>query len=114
MKKRTRFLFLTTTLVFGSVVGSYFMLPSNQQMALNNYKDKNYAEALAIYEKQLADDNLSVDTVSTLTKVYLQYAKIDEAISVMEKFVAQNPSNLEARQELGSLYQYGQRTDDYV
>jgi tetratricopeptide (TPR) repeat protein len=114
MKKRTRFLFLTTTLVFVSVIISYFLLPSNEQMALNNYKDKNYAEALAIYEKQLADDNLSVDTVSTLTKVYLQYAKIDEAISVMEKFVAQNPSNLEARQELGSLYQYGQRTDDYV
>ncbi len=114
MKSRSRFMIGAMSFVLTAVGGSYFLLPSDQQIALNNYKDKEYGQALKSYEEQFANGNLSVDTVSTLTKVYLQYAKIDEAIDVMESFVGANPSSIEARQELGRLYQYGQRTDDYV
>jgi tetratricopeptide (TPR) repeat protein len=114
MKARTRFVSFATLFVTTALAGSYFLMPSKQEIALGSYKDKSYAEALKLYEEQYAAGSLTVDTVSTLAKVYLQYAKIDEAITVMEKFVEQNPTNLEARQELGRLYQYGQRPDDYV
>jgi tetratricopeptide (TPR) repeat protein len=114
MKNRTNFIVVSVSFVVVSVTASYFLLPSKQQMALNSYKDKQYDVAIKIYEQQLNDGNLSIDTVSTLAKIYIKYAEIDKAIEVMEKFVSQNPSNLEARQELGRLYQYGQRTADYA
>lgn len=93
---------------------SFLIIPSDSEVALIEFKDKQYEKALKLYEEQYEQGNLRLDVVMHLTGVYLQFGEIDKAIKVMEDYVAAHPENLAARRELGSLYQYGQRLDDYT
>lgn len=103
-----------TILVIIGVAASLFLIPGTNEIALMQLKDRRYDEARESYEKKRAEGKLTVDVVSALTDLYLQYGAVDEAIGVMEEFVAQNPTSLQARKELGKLYQYAQRPDDYL
>ncbi len=114
MKRRTRFLALATLFVFAAIVASIFLIPSDKEIALTRYKDKEYEEAMRLYKEQYRQGDVSIDTVMHLVRVHLQYAEVEDAIEVMEAFVSANPSHLGAREELGRLYQYGQRPEDYL
>lgn len=101
-------------LVAIGVGASLFMIPNQNEVALIQLKDKRYDEALKVYEQKLNEGALTIDVVSALTDLYLQYGNIDKAIDVMERFVRENPTSIEARNELGRIYQYAQRPDDYL
>ncbi len=77
-------------------------------------KDKHFEEARGAYEEQLASGNLNIEVVAKLAELYLQIGAIDKAIDVMEKFIADHPTHLEARERLGTYYQYAQRQEDYL
>lgn len=93
---------------------SLVLVPNAREIALMQFRDKEYDKALANYEQRMKDGTLNVEVVSALTKLHLQEGDVDKAIEVMEKFVVQNPKNIEARERLGQLYQYAQRPDDYL
>ncbi|TAE34176.1 MAG: hypothetical protein EAY65_03545 [Alphaproteobacteria bacterium] len=114
MKSRTRFIVLASGVAVLAFVGSSYLIPSSQDLALSSYKDKNYEQALALYQQEMKNGNLTLDTAVHLSGTHLQYAQVDEAITVMESFVAQNPTHVEALKELGRLYQYGQKPEKYL
>jgi hypothetical protein len=112
--KKSVFFILAAAFVAVAVFGSLYLIPNKQEMALTSYKDKEYGEALKIYEEEFKQGRVTLDTATHLVGVYLQYAEIEKAITVMEAYVERNPNDLDARRELGRLYQYGQREDDYI
>lgn len=101
-------------LVVLGIILSVLLVPGSNELALMQFRDKRFEEARAAYEQRLSEGVLTVDVVSALTDLYLQYGDVEEAISVMQRFVEANPDNIEARKELGRLYQYAQRPDDYL
>ncbi len=112
--KRAYFIVAAIVLAVVGFLLSVLVIPSDSEIALIHFKDKQYDKARALYEQQYESGNLSLDVVMHLTGVYLQFGDVDKAIAVMEDFVARHPDHLAARRELGSLYQYGQRLDDYA
>ena len=112
--KKSLFFILAVAFVVMAIAASLYLIPGKQEIALASYKDKEYSTALILYEKEYSDGRVTLDTAMHLVGVYLQYAEIEKAIGVMESYVNLNPNNLQARQELGRLYQYGQRPDDYL
>ncbi len=107
--------FLAAALLAVLGVGlSTLLVPRQQELALMRLKDKDFDEARREYEIQLAAGKLTASVVMPLTQLYLQYGNVTGAVALMERFVAANPVNVEARQRLGVLYQYAQRPDDYL
>jgi hypothetical protein len=114
--KKARFIILACIFVLVAFFFSRYLVPSKDEIALVTYKDKEFVSALERYKAQYnnPDEPLSIGTASKLSDVYLQYAQIDNAVEVMERFVKENPNNIEARKKLGNLYKYAQRPDDYI
>ena len=66
------------------------------------------------YEAQLAAGDLSTSVVMPLCQLYLQYGRVDAAVALMERFVRQNPGDVQAHHELAKYYQYALRPDEYL
>ncbi|MBF0349377.1 MAG: tetratricopeptide repeat protein, partial [Magnetococcales bacterium] len=93
----------------------YLLLPSVETLALMNLRDQDYATALALFERQLEGEGRLPDSaILPLSNLYLQNGQVEQAIDVLEGFLKKNPDHLEARKELGKLYQYAQRPMDYL
>ncbi len=108
-----KYIVIGVLLLVGLLV-SLALIPDSNELALMQFRDKRFEEAKAAYEQRLNDGTLTVDVVSALTDLHLQYGDVDEAIAVMKRFVEAHPNNIQALKELGRLYQYAQRPDDYL
>ena len=93
---------------------SLLLLPGDMELALINLKGKNFGDARASYEAQLQEKGPIMGVVVPLVQIYLHYGDIDKAIDAMERFVAENPKDIEARKRLGLYYDYANRRQDYV
>lgn len=93
---------------------SFFLIPSERELALMNLKDKRFEEARFLYEKRFQRGDHTGGTVTPLIDLYLQVGRVDDAIKTMEIYVADHPKEVRARERLGTLYQYGQKTGDYL
>ena len=100
-------------LVAFAVIASIILVPGSRELALMQMKDKHFDEARKEYEKQAAQGTLTLEVANNLTNLYLQVGAVDKAIGVMERFVKTHSDNMDARNKLGTLYQYAQRQDDY-
>lgn len=114
MAGNKKYYLMVVLFVVAALAVSALLLPGKQEMALMQMKDRHFADALKSYEAQAARGNLSLDNANHLAELYLQAGAVNKAIDIMEKFVAQNPANLEARTKLGTLYQYGGRDEAYI
>ncbi len=101
-------------LIVITLMASYALVPGQKELALMNLKDKKYEAARTLYMDRLERDDLSISVVMPLTELHLQNSNVTAAIDIMEEFVQRNPDNIEARRRLGMLYQYGQRSTEYV
>ncbi len=107
--------YLVIALLFVFAIGlSLFMIPGAREIATMQFRDKEFDKARETYEKSLAEGVLTIEVASALTNLHLQSGDVDKAIDVMQRFVEENPDNLAARAELGKLYQFAQRPDDYL
>lgn len=111
MKKALLLVLLLAALGVGA---SLALIPGTPEMALIQFKDKRFDAARATYEEQLKSGKLTPDVVNTLVDLYLQVGSIDQAVAVMEQYVASNPADVSARRRLGELYQFAQRPNDYL
>jgi len=95
-----------------TVVG--YLLPSMTELAALFKKDKYYGKAQNIYEQLYAQGNRSAEVVGALVELYLQNGRVDESVKFLEEYVHLNPTDVTALKEMGKLYQYSQRPDDYL
>ncbi|MDG1287152.1 MAG: hypothetical protein P8P30_06250 [Rickettsiales bacterium] len=108
-----KYLILLLLIVLGAAL-SFVLIPDAREIALMQFRDKEFEQARVTYEQRLAAGDLTVEVVSALTNLHLQSGDVDKAIDVMQRFVAENSDNVKARHELGKLYQFAQRLDDYL
>src|SRR6185369_9444274 len=113
MLLKKQYLIISSVVVL-AVAGSFLLIPSPQELALMQMKDKHFEAARNAYERQSETGTLNLEVANNLSDLYLQKGDIKKGIDIMEKFVETHPDNLQARIKLGKLYQYDQRTDDYM
>lgn len=101
-------------LAASGVAASVPLIPTDGELAFLRFKDQLYESARAQLEQRLAEGDLSVAVVRPLAELHLQYADVDSAILLLERFVAEHPDDLAARRVLGTYYQFGQRPYDYL
>lgn len=91
------------------------VFPYGKEEALMYLYDKRYDEALDKYSKLYYEKHdHSVSVSIPLTSLYLHYAEEDKAFDVLQKFVKENPGNIEAKEYLGELYQNSNRPYEYI
>lgn len=105
---------ILAAIAIASLALSYIMIPGEREISAMKLRDKEYSSALEAYNKRLDKGEMDIEIASALTDLHLKYGDIDEAISVMERYLEKNPGNLSARKQLGQLYQFAQRPDDYA
>jgi len=105
--------FLGTLVILAVAIG-ITLIPSDEELALIRFRNKEYDKAFNRYLEMWNSGDRSIDVVIPLANLYLTHGEVDRAVEVMEEFVQAHPDNLEARIQLGTYYQYAQRSGDYV
>ncbi|MBT7408269.1 MAG: tetratricopeptide repeat protein, partial [Methylococcales bacterium] len=105
---------LAIALVFGGVISSIMLIPTDNEIALLQFKDKKFDDAKTMYETRIESGDLSVSVVMPLSQLYLQYGDVNKAVELMERFIKSHPKNIDALLRLGKLYQYAQRPYDHL
>lgn len=101
-------------LVFLGLAISLVLRPGNYELGLMNLQEKRYEQALKSYEARYESGDRSSAVVVPLSKLYLEYGDIRTAITIMERFVQENPNNAAAWQQLATLYRYDQQRGAYI
>jgi lipopolysaccharide biosynthesis regulator YciM len=101
-------------LVVAGICASVFVIPRDRELALMYLKGLDYESAQLALETRLDGGDFSVGVVIPLTRVYLEISDFDAAVALMERFVARNPENPDALEELAQLYKQASRTYDYI
>lgn len=107
-------LMIVTVLAAAGAGASVLLVPREQELALIQLKGQRFDEAQAAYDRALAEGNLTPEVVNAVVDLSLQRGDVEQAVAIMERYVAQSPADLAARKRLGELYQYAQRPDDYL
>ncbi|PWC43139.1 tetratricopeptide repeat protein [Azospirillum sp. TSO22-1] len=110
---RANLLVVVLVLLAGIAV-SLLLIPRGSELALQRFRDQEFAPALAAYEARYAQGDRTAGTVMPLTRLYLADGSVERAIALMEGYVAHEPAQLEARELLGTLYKHAQRPFDYL
>lgn len=106
--------FVIGIIAIAAIIASFMLIPGSNELALMKMKDKHFEEARSAYEKEVANGVVDLESVNSLSDLYLQKGAVDKAIETLEKFVHAHPDNLPVRTKLGTLYQYAERRDDYL
>lgn len=109
-----KYILIVILLVIVATGAAMYSILGEDELALIAFKDKQYDKAYELYKAKLESGDASPETVGALVDMHLQYGAINDAIKVMEYYVAKHPNSVAARENLGLLYQYAQRPDDYL
>lgn len=101
---RTQVAAFGAVLAAGGLAASALILPSASEQALMLFKDKEFGQARALYERYLGEGEQSVAVVIPLIELYLQVGEVERALALAEHFVAQHPGNADARRMLAGLH----------
>ncbi|MFQ5450077.1 MAG: tetratricopeptide repeat protein [Nitrospinaceae bacterium] len=100
-------------LILGGILLSFYLIPSQSELAMMYWKGHQYKLAKFEFEKQSSQDKLSISVVIPLVKLYVYFGEIDKAVRIMEQFVRQKPKDLSIRLMLGKLYKDALMTEGY-
>lgn len=93
---------------------SLLLVPRGKELALQNFRDREYELARDAYEARYRAGDRSADTVMPLVGLNLDEGEVAAAILYLEDYVAREPDQLESREILGSLYLSDERMGDYL
>lgn len=96
-----------------AVIGSVLLIPGEQELAVMRYRVRQFEDARAMYERQLAAGNMSLSTVKPLAEIYLHSGEIERAVALLERYLAADPDNAEVLERLKQYYWDAQRREDY-
>ncbi len=104
---------IVALVVCAGIALSVILIPSEGEIALIRFKDKDFESARTAYERRVNENGLSSELVVPLTQLYLQYGDVAQAIAVMESYLKKHPEDTVAKERLGRFYQYAQRPYEY-
>lgn len=103
------FVLILVVVVLGAGALSVLILPSRHELGTMYLRDRRYEESRAIFEQQIADGDLSPQTVSALLSIYLQYGDVQRAIDLTERYEAAIGRSPDVLTRLAELYAADQR-----
>lgn len=71
---------------------------------LNTRDEKDYPQAIALYEEILKDDPKHLKSLAALSEIYLKEKKYDKALDVFLRLEAMAPSDIATKLRVGLLY----------
>ncbi|OKH86258.1 tetratricopeptide repeat protein [Thalassospira sp. TSL5-1] len=99
----------------GAVIAAgIMMVPSKRELANIYFRDKDFVKARNFYEEEYDDGDRNIDVYGALSRIYLQNGEIDRAIKLFEELHQREPDSIRILTDLGTLYQYAQRPNDYT
>ncbi len=101
---RWSYYFILFILIATGIVLAFVVIPTKREYADALLQDHQYSEAYRAYLKLYESGDRSLSTISTLSELALDKAKIKDAVGWFEKLVEEDPNNLELRTRLGDLY----------
>src|SRR5580693_9000945 len=96
------------------IAASIALVPRPEEIALQNWKDKQFDTSLQIYEAEYARGNRSARVVGALAEAHVQFGEMDQAIRILEEHLQRHPADHEVRLRLGTYYQYAQLRGKYL
>ena len=93
---------------------SLLLIPRNAELGLMYKKGRQYELAKYEFNKQSQKGDLSTKVTIPLMELFVYFGEIDQAIDLIERFVAKNPKDVLAREMLGNLYRDGMRLKKYI
>ncbi len=110
MKTHYIWIFLCTAL---GLSFSYYLIPSLNEIALIEFKEKKYERALQYYKKAYREGHKSAEVVIPLAKIYQQKGDLSQAIFLLREYTAAHPQDVYALKILADLYFDDQQYDAY-
>lgn len=101
-------------LTVAGLAAGYWLLPEEADMARMEVRDYNYKDPQQHYEAQFEGGDHSVDVTQQLVRIHTNTGNIDRAIEVLQIYVQEHPKDIDALKQLGQLYQFGQRYEEYM
>lgn len=80
------FILALAVVILGAGALSVAILPNRRELGTMYLRDRKYDESRAIFEHQIAEGDLSTQTVSALLTIYLQYGDVDRAIDLTRQY----------------------------
>lgn len=104
-------LFVVVALGFGL---SLLLVPGERDLALLQLRSNNFEAAREGLDKRVAAGDTSVAVIASLAEIALHDGRIGDAVSALERYVADHPRDVGAKRRLAEYYQFDQRRSDYV
>ncbi|MGB1539399.1 MAG: tetratricopeptide repeat protein, partial [Rickettsiales bacterium] len=105
---------LAALLTAAGAAGGYWLLPEEADVARMAVRDYNYTAPKQHYDSELEKGKDDVETVQQLVRINTNTGDVDRAIEVLETYVKEHPEDDKALKQLGELYQFAQRYEDYM
>jgi thioredoxin-like negative regulator of GroEL len=110
---RARIFLILLPLLLGALLAGIVLAPNREEMALMQLGDLDFNESLKMFDDLHARGDNSITVISPLVNLHLHYGNVDEAIGLLETFVANKPRDVEGRKWLAELYKASQRYYEY-
>ena len=110
---RARILLIVLPPLLAALFLGIYLAPNSKEMALMQFNDANSDKSLQTFTSLHSQGDHSISVLAPLVELRLHYGDVDEAIALLESFVADNPQNIEGRKRLAELYKASQRHDEY-
>lgn len=104
---------LLSVVVVAVIAAGVYLAPSHKEIALMEMNSADYQGAMRRYSTLHAQGDNSINVLVPLINLHLHYGNIDKAVSLLETYVAENPTLIEGRRQLAELYKSSQRLYEY-
>lgn len=106
---------LVLMLLVGGALGlSYLSMPGEKELAVMEFREKNYESARTRFEDQWRAGDRSPAVAWPLAQSYMEEGAVEKAISVLETMVARQKDNPRAWHLLADLYGETHRPNDLI
>jgi thioredoxin-like negative regulator of GroEL len=82
---------MVASLAGASVAASLLVLPGDAERAAMHLRDREFGQALELFESRLASNGPQVATVAPLARLYAQQGDLARAIAMLENLIASAP-----------------------
>src|ERR1700722_8914561 len=100
-------------LVLAALIIGYFLIPSENELAMYHLKSNAYEEAGNYYSTKYAEGVNSPDLVYHLSLVFELEGDFPAAINVMKAYVNAHPEDYQGQKRLAELYRINQEYGEY-
>ena len=110
-----KFYFVVTALTAAGIILGYLFFPNESDTALMYLESNRNIEAINRYKAYMRiSGDTSPNVIVPLSRVYLKLGRTNEAISLLRKYVKENPDSVEAKRILGQYFSSSQRPADFL